>query len=52
MGSHNNQLEAMSENTRKSRYEVYYGKKPNMQNICLLLIGCVILVTRVPDSTK
>jgi len=36
----------------KSRYEVYYGKKPNMQNICLLLIGCVILVTRVPDSTK
>ena len=35
----------------KSRYEVYYGKKPNMQNIRLLPIGCVIVVTRVPDST-
>lgn len=34
----------------RSRYEVYYGTKPNMQHIRLLPIGCVIVVTRVPDN--
>ena len=34
----------------KSRWEVYHGKKPNMQDIRLLPIGCVIIVTRNPRA--
>ena len=30
----------------KSRYEVYHEKKPNMQDIRILPIGCVIIVVR------
>ena len=30
----------------KSRYEVYYNKVPNMQDIRILPIGCVIVVVR------
>lgn len=31
---------------KKSRYEVYYNRVPNMQNIRILPIGCVIIVVR------
>jgi len=30
----------------KSRYEVYYKKVPNMQDIRILTVGCVIVVVR------
>jgi hypothetical protein len=38
----------------KTRYEVYHGKKPNMQDIRLLPIGCVLVVVRSPtkESTQ
>jgi hypothetical protein len=34
----------------KTRWEVYYGKIPNMQDIRLLPIGCILIVVRSPKA--
>ena len=34
----------------KTRWEVYHGAKPNMQDIRLLPIGCVLIVVRSPAT--
>jgi hypothetical protein len=36
----------------KTRYEVYHGVVPNMQDIRLLPIGCVLIVVRSPATEK
>jgi hypothetical protein len=34
----------------KTRWEVFYGQVPNMQDIRLLLIGCILIVVRSPQA--
>jgi hypothetical protein len=36
----------------KTRWEVYYGIIPNMQDIRLLPIGCILIVVRVPSAEQ
>ena len=36
----------------KTRWEVYHGKTPNMQDIRLLPIGCILIEVRSPKSER
>ena len=36
----------------KSRWEVFYGIVPNMQDIRLLPIGCILIVIRIPTTER